>query len=203
MSHIFNLDSLENFSDKLNLDELYEKKRKYDLNKLEIYNKLLARIHNKIKVTARQKVDEQFCWFLVPEVMIGVPKYDQGACIAYLMDKLSDNGFNVKYIHPNVIFICWNHWVPSYVRTEIKKKTGMQVDGYGKVLNGDKNEDNNMSNKLITSTSNEVDNLLLKTSSTPNNENKKEYKSIREYTPSGNMIYNPDLLDKTITKINK
>ena len=93
--------------------------------------------------------------------------------------------------------------VPSYVRTEIKKKTGMQVDGYGKVLNGDKNEDNNMSNKLITSTSNEVDNLLLKTSSTPNNENKKEYKSIREYTPSGNMIYNPDLLDKTITKINK
>ncbi len=203
MSHIFNLDSLENFSDKLNLDELYEKKRKYDLNKLEIYNKLLARIHNKIKVTARQKVDEQFCWFLVPEVMIGVPKYDQGACIAYLMDKLSDNGFNVKYVHPNVIFICWNHWVPSYVRTEIKKKTGMQVDGYGKVLNGDKNEDNNMSNKLITSTSNEVDNLILKTSNTPSNENKKEYKSIREYTPSGNMIYNPDLLDKTITKINK
>tara|TARA_B100000214_G_scaffold279800_1_gene209530 strand:+ start:1030 stop:1641 length:612 start_codon:yes stop_codon:yes gene_type:complete len=203
MSHIFNLDSLENFSDKLNLDELYEKKRKYDLNKLEIYNKLLARIHNKIKVTARQKVDEQFCWFLVPEVMIGVPKYDQGACIAYLMDKLSDNGFNVKYVHPNVIFICWNHWVPSYVRTEIKKKTGMQVDGYGKILNGDKNEDNNMSNKLITSTSNEVDNLLLKTSNTPSNENKKEYKSIREYTPSGNMIYNPDLLDQTITKINK
>ena len=203
MSHIFNLDSLENFSDKLNLDELYEKKRKYDLNKLEIYNKLLARIHNKIKVTARQKIDEQFCWFLVPEVMIGVPKYDQGACIAYLMDKLSDNGFNVKYVHPNVIFICWNHWVPSYVRTEIKKKTGMQVDGYGKILNGDKNEDNNMSNKLITSTSNEVDNLLLKTSNTPSNENKKEYKSIREYTPSGNMIYNPDLLDQTITKINK
>ena len=203
MSHIFNLDSLENFSDKLNLDELYEKKRKYDLNKLEIYNKLLARIHNKIKVTARQKVDEQFCWFLVPEVMIGVPKYDQGACIAYLMDKLSDNGFNVKYVHPNVIFICWNHWVPSYVRTEIKKKTGMQVDGYGKVLNGDKNEDNNMSNKLITSASNEVDNLLLKTNNTPNTENKKEYKSIREYTPSGNMIYNPDLLDKTMVKINK
>ena len=203
MSHIFNLDSLENFSDKLNLDELYEKKRKYDLNKLEIYNKLLAKIHNKIKVTARQKVDEQFCWFLVPEVMIGVPKYDQGACIAYLMDKLSDNGFNVKYVHPNVIFICWNHWVPSYVRTEIKKKTGMQVDGYGKILNSDKNEDNDMSNKLITSASNEVDNLLLKKSNIVNNENKKEYKSIREYTPTGNMIYNQELLDKTITKINK
>lgn len=202
MTHIFNLDSLEDFSDKLNLDDLYEKKRKYDLNKLSIYNKLLAKIHNKIKITSRQKIDEQFCWFLVPEVMIGVPKYDQGACIAYLMDKLSENGFNVKYIHPNVIFICWNHWVPSYVRNEIKKKTGMQIDGNGKLLNSEK--DNN-DNKFTVNTSNQVDNLLIKTSNNNinNNENKKEYKSINEYKPSGNMIYNPDLLDRTMTKINK
>ena len=55
MSHIFNLDSLENFSDKINLDDLYEKKRRYDLNKLDIFNKLLARVHNKIKITARLK----------------------------------------------------------------------------------------------------------------------------------------------------
>lgn len=203
MSHIFNLDSLENFSDKLNLDELYEKKRRYDLNKLDTYNKLLARIHNKIKVTARQKIDEQFCWFLVPEVMIGVPKYDQGACIAYLMDKLSDNGFNVKYIHPNVIFICWNHWVPSYVRNEIKKKTGMQIDGHGKVLNGDKSNDGFSDNKIIGPASNQIDNLLLKNNTPTNANNKKEYKSIQEYKPSGNMIYNQDLLDKTMTKINR
>ena len=202
MSHIFNLDSLENFSDKINLDDLYEKKRRYDLNKLDIFNKLLARVHNKIRITARQKTDEQFCWFLVPEVMIGVPKYDQGACIAYIMDKLSENGFNVKYIHPNVIFICWNHWVPSYIRTEIKKKTGMQIDGHGKVLNKDENN-NNMSNRLITTASNEVDNLLLKTNSNKQEENKKEYKSIHDYKPSGNMIYNEDLLNKTMTKINR
>ena len=202
MANIFNLDSLENFSDKLNLDELYEKKRKYDLNKLDIYNKLLAKIHNKIKITARQKIDEQFCWFLVPEVMIGVPKYDQGACIAYIMDKLSDNGFQVKYIHPNVIFICWNHWVPSYVRTEIKKKTGMNIDGNGNIVNKSENKEIKSNNNLISSASNNFDTLLLKSNNNPTIENKKEYKSIREYKPSGNMIYNPDLLDKTITKIN-
>jgi hypothetical protein len=202
MTHIFNLDSLEDFSDKLNLDDLYEKKRKYDLNKLSIYNKLLTKIHNKIKITSRQKIDEQFCWFLVPEVMIGVPKYDQGACIAYLMDKLSENGFNVKYTHPNVIFICWNHWVPSYVRNEIKKKTGMQIDGHGKLLNSEKD---NKDNKVTINTSNQLDNLLIKTSNNNinNNENKKEFKPIHEYKPSGNMIYNPDLLDRTMTKINK
>jgi|TARA_B110000879_G_C11112265_1_gene487961 hypothetical protein len=202
MANIFNLDSLENFSDKLNLDELYEKKRKYDLNKLDIYNKLLAKIHNKIKITARQKIDEQFCWFVVPEIMIGVPKYDQGACIAYIMDKLSDNEFKVKYIHPNVIFICWNHWVPSYVRTEIKKKTGMQIDGNGNVVNNSSNKESKSNNNLVFSASNNFDNVLLKSNNNPIVENKKEYKSVHEYKPSGNMIYNPDLLDKTITKIN-
>lgn len=206
MSHIFNLDSLDNFTDKINLDELYEKKRKYDLSKLDIYNKLLSRVHNKIKVTSRQKTDEQFCWFLIPEVMIGVPKYDQGACIAYIMDKLSNNGFNVKYTHPNLIFICWNHWVPSYVRTEIKKKTGMNIDGYGKIVDSESNnKDNSNNNKpFLTNLNNESDSLLIKNNSSTYNEqnNKKIYKSIREYKPSGNLIYNEDLLDKTITKIN-
>jgi hypothetical protein len=31
--------------------------------------------------------------------------------------------------------ISWNHWVPSYVRDEIKKKTGKQVNCYGEIEN--------------------------------------------------------------------
>ena len=134
MSHIFNLGELDEFNEKINLDDLYEKKREHDLSKLNIFNKLLGRIHNKIKLTARQKHDEQFCWFLVPEMMIGVPKYDQGAAIAYIMDKLNNNGFVTKYIHPNLIFISWKHWVPTYVRNEIKRKTGKIVDKFGNVV---------------------------------------------------------------------
>ena len=41
--HIFNLEELDNFSEKLNLDELYEKKREHDLRKLEVFNKILNR----------------------------------------------------------------------------------------------------------------------------------------------------------------
>ena len=82
MTHIFNLGELDDFNEKINLDDLYEKKREHDLSKLNIFNKLLGRIHNKIKLTSRQKHDEQFCWFVVPEMMIGVPKYDQAAAIA-------------------------------------------------------------------------------------------------------------------------
>ena len=127
MANIFTLENIENFSEKINIDELYEKKKQYDLNKLALFNKILNRIHVRIKTTSRQKVDEHFCWFIVPEIIIGVPKYDQGACIAYLLDKLKDNGFLVRYIHPNTLFISWNHWIPSYVRTELKKNQPAQL----------------------------------------------------------------------------
>ena len=117
MSHIFNLGEVDEFSEKINLDDLYDKKQQQDLNKLEIFNKLLGRVHHKIKMVGRQKADEPYTWFLVPEVMIGVPKYDQGACIAYILDKLRANKFIGKYIHPNMLFISWKHWIPSYVRS--------------------------------------------------------------------------------------
>lgn len=189
MSHVFTLGDLEDFSEKINLDELYEKKKQYDLNKLEIFNKLLDRIHTKIKVTSRQKIDEQFCWFLVPEIMIGVPKYDQGACISYLMDKLQTNGFVVKYMHPNVILISWKHWIPDYVRSEIKKKAGVNIDGYGNIVNkGEKKEIENSGNDLILNRN------------TKSND-KKDFKSIADYTPSGNLLYNKDLLKKIESKV--
>ena len=97
MASIFTLENVSDFSEKLNIDELYEKKRQYDLNKLEVYNKILNRIHVRIKTTSKKQIEEQCCWFVVPEIIIGVPKYDQGTCIAYLMDKLKENGLIDKF----------------------------------------------------------------------------------------------------------
>jgi hypothetical protein len=151
MANIFTLENVSDFSEKLNIDELYEKKRQYDLNKLTLFNKILNRIHVRIKTTSRQKTDEHFCWFLVPEVIIGVPKYDQPGCIAYLMDKLQENKFNVKYVHPNTLFISWIHWVPSYVRTELKKKTGIIINEFGEKIDETNNQDKDKSNYESTS----------------------------------------------------
>ncbi len=61
MSSIFELNKeIEEVGDKLNLDDLYEKKKQSDLNKLENYKKILKRIHMKIKNASRQKNDSQF-----------------------------------------------------------------------------------------------------------------------------------------------
>jgi hypothetical protein len=194
MSSIFTIDNLDDFSEKINIDELYEKKRQQDLNKLALFNKILNRAHVRIRTVSRQKVDEQFCWFLVPETILGVPKYDQGACIAYLMDKLKTSGFNVRYIHPNLLFISWTHWIPSYVRTEIKKKTGIKINEYGERIQEDDNEDEQ---KTIGNTSSDPNDYLLKQNdSQPGKAQKKEYTPIKSYKPSGNLVYDTDLLNK-------
>lgn len=196
MANIFTLENVSDFSEKLNIDELYEKKRQYDLNKLELYNKILNRIHVRIKTTSRQKIDEQFCWFVVPEVIIGVPKYDQGACIAYIIDKLRENGFNVKYIHPNTLFISWQHWVPSYVRSEIKKKTGMVIDEYGNKVD----EMGEIANEPVNDMFNikpQPQTKVVKSAM----KQQKSFTPINSYKPQGNFIYNNDLLSSLEEKI--
>ena len=204
MSNIFTLENVQDFSEKISIDDLYEKKRQYDLNKLALFNKILNRIHVKIKTISRQKMDEQFCWFLVPEMIIGVPRYDQGACIAYIIDKLKENGFNVRYIHPNTLFISWLHWVPSYIRTELKKKTGIVINEYGEKVSQE-NEDNEGSQETMTVSFKgtnhqkkdfdlkDTNEFMLKGLSNVNtNEDKKQlkknYKPIQTYQPSGNLF---------------
>ena len=57
----------EESSGKVNIDELYEKKKKRDLKQLSIFNKLLNRIHVRIRVTGRNTKNDQHIWFNVPE----------------------------------------------------------------------------------------------------------------------------------------
>ena len=117
--------------ERISIDDLYENKQKRDVRALNTFKLILGRIHNKIKLTSRQQIDQQFCWFVVPEFMLGVPSYNHGDCVVYVLEQLQENGFKVKYTHPNLLLISWQHWVPDYVRRELKKKTGVDIDGNG------------------------------------------------------------------------
>jgi len=187
MSSIFTLDNFTELAEKINIDELYEKKRQYDVNKLELFKKILNRVHVRIKTTAKHNLHEKFCWYVVPEVIMGVPRYDQPGCIAYIMDSLQSNGFQTRYFHPNTIFISWNHWVPSYVRNEIKKKTGIVVNEYGEKV-PDKNEE--------AEEEEEQEQQQLKQIN-----NSKKYTPIQSYKPSGKLVYSEDMLSKMENKI--
>jgi hypothetical protein len=201
MANIFTLENIEDFSEKLNIDELYEKKRQHDLTQLALFNKVLNRIHVRIKTVSRQRKDEQFCWYVVPEVIIGVPKYDQSACIAYLIDKLKINGFNVRYTHPNALFISWLHWVPSYVRTELKKKTGVVINEYGEKIDEDSEENNKISFEPKVPNDFML-NMKSQDLTQKGKQQKKEYTPIKSYKPSGNLVYDDELLSKIEGKFN-
>lgn len=203
MANIFTLENTVDFTEKINIDSLYEKKQQMDLNKLELFNKILNRIHVKIKTTSRQKIDEQFCWYVVPEIIIGIPKYDQGVLIGYLVDKLKTNGFIVQYYHPNTIFICWKHWVPSYVRNEIKSKTGIVLDEYGKKVTQDDDDtryitNNDYNNSYNVQHGNNTKNI---TNGQVKPKDDKKYTPINSYKPSGKLIYNDEMFNDLEDKI--
>jgi hypothetical protein len=180
----------------INIDDLYEKKRERDVMQLKIFNKVLRRIHNKVQITSRQKGAEKICWFVIPEIMLGVPLYDQSGCIAYVMDKLKNDGFIVKYVHPNTLFISWAHWVPNYVISEIKNKTGVEYDNYGNTVTQPPIE--LREGMLEASSSSAEPKISLVLNAKQGTFQKKRdttvYRSTDNYKPQGNMVYDRHLL---------
>lgn len=191
--NIFTLSDENDLSDKISLDDLFETKREFDESKLNLFNKILNRIHNKIKMTSRQtRGKEQFVWYLIPEMMIGVTRYNVEECTGYILRKLRENDFVVRYTHPNLIFISWTHWIPGYVRQEYKKQTGTAIDGYGNLVNSTPQIENGNS----TPVSKNPNDLLLNTGdvNVSKIKNDKDFNSTKNYKPSG--IYNNDILRK-------
>ena len=86
MANIFTLENVTDFSEKLNIDDLYEKKKQDDLNTVASYNKIVTKIHHQIKIASRQKINNQCCWYVVPEFVFGIPCYDIKACIIYIVN---------------------------------------------------------------------------------------------------------------------
>jgi hypothetical protein len=123
----------------------------------------------------------------VPEYLFGEPIYDKGHCIAYLISKLEENGFTIQYLHPNTLFVTWEHWVPSYLRNEVKKKTGITIDEKGNVVK--KKGDEGFVEEMPPEQRNKTES------------NKNIYNPIKSYKPSGNLVYDKELFEKIEKKV--
>jgi len=189
----------EECQNKINIDDLYEKNKQRDLRHLSIFNKILNRIHRRIKYTSRTKTNDKFVWFTVPEYIFGEPLYNNAECIAYIVAKLTDNGFRVQYVHPNTLFITWNNWVPAYVRQELKNKRGWIVDEQGNVqmpaATMYEMDMNLGTNELVPK---QVDTAVSSSSSmtASTTATTKQYNSIKSYQPNGTMVYTDEMLER-------
>lgn len=183
--------------DNVDIDELYDKKQRRDLRQVSIFNKILNRIHKRIKVTGRNKSTDQHIWFTIPEYIFGEPVYDKADCIAYVVAKLEANKFHIRYIHPNTLYVSWSNWVPTYVRNEYRKRTGVNVDELGQIVQkaGASDDPNN-----IIICASDQDSQLLNNGQTPE-KTKKVYTSTDQYKPTGNLVYNPNLFEEIVKKV--
>jgi hypothetical protein len=174
---------------KINIDELFEKKKTRDQKQVAIFNKILNRIHTRINVTGRTKRNDKHIWFNIPEYIFGEPIYDKADCIAYVVAKLEDNGFFIRYMHPNTLFISWENWIPSYVRNEIKKKRGIVIDEKGNILENKNDEKEEPNAKLMNDRNPDT------------KKEQKQYTPIGSYKPSGHLVYNQEIFDKIEKKV--
>jgi hypothetical protein len=129
-------------------------------------------------------------FYNVPEYIFGESIYNNKDCTGYLVANLEKNGFHVRYIHPNTLFISWKHWIPSYVRSEIKKKTGVVLDEKGNVIS---------KSEKVDSLTEDLNNGLFNTQNQDEEEEpkeKKSYNDISDYKPTGKLVYNPEILEK-------
>lgn len=188
MDNIFTLRDADSGGGSMDLDELYERKQVMDEKKLSIYNKILERVHNRIRLTSRQRVDEQFCWYVVPEILVGVAHYDHTECTKHILNQLRTNGFEVAYTHPNLLLVSWANWVPGYVRQEIKRQTGVKVDNRGTIVATKRGEDER-SNP-------EKDLLNIKTADISEESINPGHRDVKSRTPSKKSIYSMDMFTK-------
>jgi len=162
------------------------------LKQISIFNKILNRIHNKIRITSRNRNGDKYIWFIVPEYIFGESVYQQADCIAYLVDKLEENKFYTRYMHPNALFVSWAHIVPGYVRNEIKKKMGLILDEYGNVIEKvEGREDVQLNERLMG----------MQAAAAPPQPEKKVYTPITNYKPTGKFVYDPSLFETLERKL--
>jgi hypothetical protein len=123
----------EEGEESIRIDDLFEKQHKMEDARNSTYARVLARVHKQIRTTSRMAPESRFCYYSFPEVLVGSPMYSKEACVLFVLEKLTDNGFEAAFVHPGLLVVSWQHWIDSRMRAEIYQRTGMRVDGQGNI----------------------------------------------------------------------
>ena len=109
----------------LKITDLYSRINEKNLKRLEIYDDVLVKCHNRIKYNS--DLEKTYCFYQIPEFIIGVPIFNIQEMRTYIINSLQNNGFQIMYIEPNWLFISWckdnrKKLVNSNFKKEIKQK---------------------------------------------------------------------------------
>ena len=90
----------------IDMKELYSTINQKTLKRMELYDSILKKCHSRILYNSG--LQRKYCFYQVPEFVIGTPLYDIIELRNYVMNSLKTNGFEILYVEPNWLFIYWN-----------------------------------------------------------------------------------------------
>ena len=102
----------------LNINDLYKTSDRKNEIRFRIFDNILKKIHIRIKNSAIN--EKMYCFYQIPEFIIGTPIYDINELKEYLINSLKKDRFKLLYIDPNWLFISWQ--IKSKKNIKLPKK---------------------------------------------------------------------------------
>ena len=99
---------------KLQPQHLFEKREKRDKARLRAYNQILEQVQNRIFTTSQLPGNPSYLVYTVPPFILGLPYIDLKDCIVYIVYNLRQNGFEVRFTYPNMLYISWASYEKEY-----------------------------------------------------------------------------------------
>jgi len=111
----------------LNIKDLYSTINEKTIKRMEIYDGVLVKCHKRIHYNST--LERNYCFFQVPEFIIGTPLYKVEEMRTYIINSLTNNGFQIMYVEPNWLFISWNiPGVKKLANSGLKKEIKVKDD---------------------------------------------------------------------------
>ncbi len=108
----------------INIFKLNKTRDEKEIQKVETYRRVLDKCHSRIKIQGNKGITH--CMYTIPNIIFGLPAYDQIKCAEYCIERLRKNGFVVVYTYPNLLYISWEH-VPSSIKNPEIKTMEMEI----------------------------------------------------------------------------
>lgn len=100
---------------KLQPHHLFEKREKRDHARLRAYNQILEQVQHRIFTTSQLPGNPSYLVYTVPPFILGLPYIDLQDCIVYIVYNLRQNGFEVRFTYPNLLYISWASYEKEYL----------------------------------------------------------------------------------------
>lgn len=108
-------------------ESLFNEQAKIDALRLNVYNRLLGAVHQKIRATSTLPGSPQMTYYDVPEWQPGCPRFDVKDCILYIVWNLRHAGFQVMYVSPNRLLVSWKQQSAQYYQEESPIRQAMMA----------------------------------------------------------------------------